>query len=87
MGTEITSRKGFASMDPVRQREIASRGGKAAHAKGTAHTFTASEAREAGQKGGRKVAQDRAHMSAIGKVGRRSRTQKIIERRQGVSPG
>jgi len=39
-------------MDPQKQREIASKGGKAAHAKGTAHEFTPEEAREAGRKGG-----------------------------------
>ena len=39
-------------MDPQRQREIASEGGRAAHEKGTAHEFTSEEAREAGRKGG-----------------------------------
>jgi general stress protein YciG len=43
-----TSNRGFASMDPERQREIASEGGKAAHEKGTAHEFTSEEARRAG---------------------------------------
>ena len=43
-----TSQRGFASMDPERQREIASEGGKAAHEKGTAHEFTSEEARRAG---------------------------------------
>jgi general stress protein YciG len=46
------SRRGFAGMDPAKQREIASKGGKAAHAKGTAHEFTPEEARAAGRKGG-----------------------------------
>ena len=46
------SNRGFASMDPERQRQIASEGGKAAHEKGTAHEFTSEEAREAGRKGG-----------------------------------
>jgi len=46
------SRRGFASMDVGRQREIASQGGKAAHQKGTAHEFTSEEARAAGRKGG-----------------------------------
>lgn len=45
--------RGFASMDPEKQREIASIGGKAAHEKGTAHEFTSQEAREAGRKGGK----------------------------------
>ena len=46
------SKRGFASMDEDKQREIASKGGKAAHEKGTAHEFTSAEAREAGRKGG-----------------------------------
>ena len=46
------STRGFASMDPERQRQIASQGGKAAHEKGTAHEFDSDEAREAGRKGG-----------------------------------
>ena len=45
-------KQGFASMDAAKQREIASKGGKAAHQKGTAHEFTSEEAREAGRKGG-----------------------------------
>ena len=44
--------RGFASMDRAMQREIASKGGKAAHQKGTAHEWTSEEAREAGRKGG-----------------------------------
>lgn len=44
--------RGFASMDRSKQREIASKGGKAAHQKGTAHEWTSDEAREAGRKGG-----------------------------------
>jgi uncharacterized protein len=44
--------RGFASMDRARQREIASKGGKAAHEKGTAHEWTSEQAREAGRKGG-----------------------------------
>ena len=47
-----TSNRGFASMDPARQREIASEGGRAAHASGNAHEFSSEEAREAGRKGG-----------------------------------
>jgi len=43
-----TSNRGFASMDPQRQREIASEGGKAAHASGNAHEFNSEEARRAG---------------------------------------
>lgn len=45
--------RGFASMDKDLQRAIASKGGKMAHRKGTAHQWTSEEARIAGQKGGR----------------------------------
>ena len=68
-----TSKRGFASMDPSKQKEIASKGGRAAHAKGTAHEFTSDEARVAGRKGGEAVSRDRAHMSAIGREGGHSR--------------
>ena len=44
--------RGFASMDRAKQREIASKGGKAAHQRGTAHEWTSDEARDAGRKGG-----------------------------------
>lgn len=47
------SRRGFAAMSPEKQKEIASRGGKAAHAVGKAHRFTVEEAREAGRRGGK----------------------------------
>ena len=46
------SNRGFASMDRNKQREIASKGGRAAHAKGTAHEWSSDEARNAGRKGG-----------------------------------
>ena len=49
-----TSNRGFASMDRQKQREIASKGGQAAHNKGTAHEFTSEEARAAGRKGGQR---------------------------------
>jgi uncharacterized protein len=45
--------RGFASMDRSKQRDIASKGGKAAHQKGTAHEWTSEEAREAGRRGGK----------------------------------
>ena len=55
----VTERKGrgrgFASMDPDKQREIASKGGRAAHVQGTAHEWTSDEARAAGRKGGAAV--------------------------------
>ena len=59
------SNRGFASMDPQRQRAIASEGGRAAHEKGTAHEFTSEEAREAGRKGGQARSQsNRARAAA-----------------------
>src|SRR4051795_4439143 len=52
MSGERKERRGFASMTPEKQREIASKGGRAAHQKGTAHEWTSEEARSAGRKGG-----------------------------------
>ena len=51
-GAARKERRGFASMSPEKQREIASKGGRAAHEKGTAHEWTSEEARSAGRKGG-----------------------------------
>jgi general stress protein YciG len=67
------SNRGFASMDREKQKEIASKGGRAAHAKGTAHEFDSSEAREAGRKGGVAVSRNREHMAAIGRRGGEAR--------------
>jgi general stress protein YciG len=69
------SNRGFASMDREKQREIASKGGRAAHAKGTAHEFDSGEAREAGRKGGMAVSRNRDHMAAIGRRGGEARGQ------------
>lgn len=57
--------RGFASMDRQKQREIASKGGKAAHAKGTAHEWTSEEAREAGRKGGMASHRRRKEMTDV----------------------
>ena len=64
-----TKNRGFASMSVDKQREIARKGGRAAHEKGTAHEFTADEARAAGRKGGERVSANREHMSRIGRLG------------------
>ena len=61
--------RGFAAMDEGKQRQIASKGGKAAHEKGTAHEFTPEEARVAGKKGGEAVSKNRQHMADIGRKG------------------
>jgi len=58
------SQRGFARMDPDKQREIASAGGRAAHASGNAHEFNSSEAREAGRKGGLNSARSRGNASS-----------------------
>jgi general stress protein YciG len=52
IGERKKERRGFASMSREKQREIASKGGRAAHVKGTAHEWTSEEARKAGRKGG-----------------------------------
>jgi general stress protein YciG len=48
----MRGKRGFAAIDPARQREIARQGGQAAHKLGTAHEWSGVEAREAGRKGG-----------------------------------
>ncbi len=72
----MSKKKGFAVIDPKRQREIASKGGKAAHEQGRAHEFTTDEAREAGRKGGVAVSSDREHMARIGRLGGQARGRK-----------
>lgn len=61
--------RGFAAMKSSEQRKIASKGGKAAHSKGTAHEFDSEEARLAGRKGGMAVSRNREHMARIGRAG------------------
>jgi general stress protein YciG len=73
------SNRGFASMDPERLRELASSGGKAAHRNGKAHRWNTKEAREAGKKGGAIVAQDRARMAELGRLGGKARAKKREE--------
>jgi hypothetical protein len=45
-------RRGFAAMEPEKQKQIARKGGQAAHKQGVAHRWSTDEAREAGKKGG-----------------------------------
>ncbi|QYF93765.1 hypothetical protein KY495_00540 [Massilia sp. PAMC28688] len=72
-GSSGPAKRGFAAMDEEQQRQIASKGGQAAHQKGTAHEFDSEEARRAGQKGGEAVSRNRAHMADIGRKGGESR--------------
>jgi uncharacterized protein len=81
------SARGFASMDQGKQKEIASKGGRAAHAKGTAHEFDSSEARAAGRKGGMAVSRNREHMAAIGRRGGEARGQRARLAAQGQQGG
>ena len=79
------SARGFASMDQAKQKEIASKGGRAAHAKGTAHEFDSGEARAAGRKGGMAVSRNRDHMAAIGRRGGEARGQRARQAAQAAS--
>ncbi|GLQ95012.1 stress-induced protein [Dyella acidisoli] len=63
------SPRGFAAMDERRRREVASLGGRIAHARGRAHRFTPEEARKAGQKGGSKISRNRKPMAELGDRG------------------
>jgi len=61
---DVTPR-GFAAMDEQRRREVASLGGRIAHARGRAHRFTPEEARKAGQKGGSQINRNRKQMAEL----------------------
>lgn len=63
----MSTPRGFAALSPERMREVASQGGKAAHASGAAHRYTSAEARAAGQVGGR--AHSREHLAELGRLG------------------
>ena len=69
--------RGFASMSAEKQREIASKGGRAAHEKGTAHQFTSEEAREAGRKGGQASGVSRSKKSEKGMTKPQEKTQRV----------
>jgi uncharacterized protein len=61
--------RGFAGMDPKRQREIASEGGKAAHRSGNANEFDSESGRRAGQKGGQSRSNNGGESSQSGSDG------------------
>ena len=69
-------KKGFALLSPEQRKAIASKGGSVAQANGNANRFTAEQAQVAGQKGGKSVSQDRAHLQKIGRVGAINRHKK-----------
>jgi general stress protein YciG len=74
-------------MDAEKQKEIARKGGRAAHEKGTAHEFTAHEARAAGRKGGERVSANREHMSRIGRIGGKRSANRRQQDRVAVGAG
>lgn len=76
------SNRGFASMDQAKQRAIAAKGGRAAHASGNAHEFSRDEARAAGRKGGEAISRDRRHMAAIGREGGHARHANARQQQQ-----
>lgn len=77
-------RRGFALQSQERRIEIAREGGRAAHRKGTAHSFDSDEAARAGQIGGRSVSRDREHMARIGQRGgiRRAEKARLLQEMQ-----
>jgi uncharacterized protein len=75
--------RGFAAMSLEARSAIASKGGKAAHVKGTAHEFTVEEAKVAGRRGGVSVSHNRAHMAAIGRRGGEARGKRRAEGQPG----
>ncbi len=77
------SNRGFAAMDPEKQKEIASEGGRAAHRQGVAHEWSSDEAREAGRKGGQIVSRNREHMSEIGRRGGQSSGNRRGQKNEG----
>ncbi|HYE38180.1 KGG domain-containing protein [Methylocaldum sp.] len=78
-------KRGFASMDPEKQRQIASKGGKSAHALGLAHRFTSEEARAAGKKGGMSSGSQHRwtpeEAQAAGRKGALTRKRKLNQRK------
>jgi hypothetical protein len=84
-----TKNRGFASMDPARQREIASEGGKAAHQKGTAHEFTSDEARRAGSMshGNRQSAEASSRAASTARTGVKQDTSEQAGNKQSEQGG
>jgi len=79
-------KRGFAAMNQDQQRAIASKGGRAAHRKGTAHEFSSEEARKAGYLGGKAVSANREHMAAIGRKGGQRAGRALEAQRNSQAP-
>ena len=69
-------KRGFAGMDPEKQRKIARAGGRAAQATGKGHKLSGEAARRAGRKGGLSVSRDREHMAEIGRRGGKAKSKR-----------
>jgi general stress protein YciG len=82
---ERKERRGFASMSPEKQREIASKGGRAAHQKGTAHEWTSEEARSAGRKGGQISRGGRGRLVEGSSVVSQSQMGPVMDRPEEIS--
>jgi general stress protein YciG len=82
----ISRKRGFAAMNREQQRAIASKGGRAAHRKGTAHEFSSEEARKAGYLGGKAVSANRDHMAAIGRKGGQRLDRRLDAQRNAHAP-
>jgi general stress protein YciG len=80
-------RRGFASMSREKQREIASKGGRAAHEKGTAHEWTPDEARAAGRKGGQSSRGGRGRLVPVGATGENRESETTSNENVNRSPG
>lgn len=80
-------RRGFASMSPEKQREIARKGGRAAHEKGTAHEWTSDEARTAGRKGGQISRGGRGRLDAAGLRAGTTETGSVESLQQALTGG
>jgi uncharacterized protein len=76
---------GLAALTPERRAAISSKGGKAGHAKGTAHRFTWAEACRAGRLGGIATSRDQAHMAAIGRKGGLTRAANARQRAEAAA--
>ena len=76
---EPKQKRGFAAMSQEARRAAQSKGGRAGHASGKAHTFDSDEAKRAGRRGGTRISEDREHMANIGRRGAEKRWGKPSE--------
>lgn len=85
MSTEKKSKRGFAAMTYEQRAAIASKGGRTAHEKGTAHEWDSAAAKAAGAIGGKAAAAIPGHMSEIGAKGGAKRAANFLARRRAMA--